>query len=263
MSLRRTDWPEIGEFVIGTVISVAPHGAYVSLDEYDDKEGLIHISEISSSWVRNIRRHVHEGQKTVLQVLRVDPSKEHIDLSLRRVTGRERRERLVEWKRLKRGITLLNSTAKSMGLSSEEAYEQIGIKLEDEFGSLYQALLEAVDKGEKALIKKGISEDWAKALTETAKTKIKPPVVKIKGILKVSSNKSDGVDVLRKAFKKAVSSKGRKRAQIEIKVLGTPQYRIEVTSKDYKTAEKIMADAVKTATDILKTSGGELNFKRE
>ena len=203
MSLRRTDWPEIGEFVIGTVISVAPHGAYVSLDEYGDKEGLIHISEISSSWVRNIRRHVHEGQKTVLQVLRVDPSKEHIDLSLRRVTGRERRERLVEWKRLKRGITLLNSTAKAMGLSSEEAYEKIGIKLEDEFGSLYQALLEAVDKGEKALIKKGISEDWAKALTETAKTKIKPPVVKIKGILKVSSNKSDGVDVLRKAFKKA------------------------------------------------------------
>lgn len=263
MSLRRTDWPEIGEFVIGTVISVAPHGAYVSLDEYENKEGLIHISEISSSWVRNIRRHVHEGQKTVLQVLRVDPSKEHIDLSLRRVTGRERRERLVEWKRLKRGITLLNSTAKAMGLSSEEAYEKIGIKLEDEFGSLYHALLEAVDKGEKALIKKGISEDWAKALTETAKTKIKPPVVKIKGVLKVSSNKSDGVDVLRKAFKKAVSSKGRKRAQIEITVLGTPQYRIEVTSKDYKTAEKIMGDAIKTATDFLKTSGGELNFKRE
>jgi len=263
MSLRRTDWPEIGEFVIGTVISVMPHGAYVSLDEYGGKEGLIHISEISSSWVRNIRRHVHEGQKVVLQVLRVDPIKEHVDLSLRRVTGRERRERLVEWKRLKRGITLLTSTAKTMGLDSEEAYETIGIKLEDEFGSLYQALLEAVDKGEKALIKKGISEEWAKALTETAKTKIKPPMVTIKGVLKVSSDKSDGVDVLRKAFKKAVSSKGRKRAQIEIKVLGTPQYSIEVTSKDYKTAEKIMADAINTTTDFLKTSGGEVSFKRE
>lgn len=263
MSLRRTDWPEIGEFVIGTVTSIVPHGAYVSLDEFEGKEGLIHISEISSSWVRNIRRHVREGQKVVLQVLRVDPTKEHVDLSLRRVTGRERRERLVEWKRLKRATTLLNSTAKTMGLDSEEAYAKIGIKLEDEFGSLYQALLEAVDKGENALIRKGISEEWAKALTETAKTKIKPPQVTIKGILKASSNKSDGVDVLKKAFKKAVSSKGRKRAQIEIKVLGTPQYRIEVTSKDYKTAEKIMADAIETATDLLKTSGGEVSFKRE
>ena len=100
-------------------------------------------------------------------------------------------------------------------------------------------------------------------MSETAKTKIKPPMVTIKGILKVSSNKNDGVEVLRKAFKKAVSSKGRKRAQIEIKVLGTPQYSIEVTSKDYKTAEKIMADAINTTTDFLKTSGGEVSFKRE
>ncbi len=46
-------------------------------------EGLLHVSEISSSWIRNIRDFVREGQKMVLKVLRVDLEKGHIDLSLR------------------------------------------------------------------------------------------------------------------------------------------------------------------------------------
>jgi len=44
--------PEIGEFVIGTVLRVTPYGAYIALDEYNNIEGLLHISEISSSWVK-------------------------------------------------------------------------------------------------------------------------------------------------------------------------------------------------------------------
>ena len=78
-------WPEVGDLVVATVQRIVGYGAYVTLDEYEDKEGLLHISEISSSWVRNIRNHVRERQKVVLQVLRVDAAHGQVDLSLRRV----------------------------------------------------------------------------------------------------------------------------------------------------------------------------------
>ncbi|MGC8849674.1 MAG: S1 RNA-binding domain-containing protein, partial [Candidatus Bathyarchaeia archaeon] len=83
------EYPEVGDLIIGTVKRIVGYGAYVSLDEYPGKEGLIHISEVSTKWVRNIKDHLREGEKLVLKVLRIDPSRGQIDLSLRRVTGRE------------------------------------------------------------------------------------------------------------------------------------------------------------------------------
>ena len=92
MSFRRTEWPEVGDLVITTVDRVTSYGAYVVLDEYG-KKGLLHISELSTTWVKNIRDFVRERQKVVLKVLRVNVEKGQVDLSLRRVTKREKKEK--------------------------------------------------------------------------------------------------------------------------------------------------------------------------
>lgn len=55
-------WPELGDLVVATAKRIESYGAYVTLDEYGNKEGLLHISEISTRWVRNVRNHVREGQ---------------------------------------------------------------------------------------------------------------------------------------------------------------------------------------------------------
>jgi translation initiation factor 2 subunit 1 len=83
MAERKPQWPEVGDLVIATIETVTDYGAYVNLDEYD-KRGLLHVSEISSSWIRNIRDFVREGQKVVLKATRLNLEKGHIDLSLRR-----------------------------------------------------------------------------------------------------------------------------------------------------------------------------------
>jgi translation initiation factor 2 subunit 1 len=74
MAERKPQWPEVGDLVIATIETVTDYGAYAKLDEFD-KRGLLHVSEISSSWIRNIRDFVREGQKVVLKVLRVDSEK--------------------------------------------------------------------------------------------------------------------------------------------------------------------------------------------
>ncbi|TMI33648.1 S1 RNA-binding domain-containing protein [Candidatus Bathyarchaeota archaeon] len=67
--------PEVGDLVVTTVTRVEDYGAYVKLDEFSGIEGLVHISEISTTWVRNIREHARQGQKLVLKVLRVEKLK--------------------------------------------------------------------------------------------------------------------------------------------------------------------------------------------
>ena len=87
---------------------------------------LLHVSEISSSWIRNIRDFVREGQKIVLKVLRVDLEKGHIDLSLRRVTKRERIEKILSWKKERKAEALLRGVAEKVGLTNDEVYEKAG-----------------------------------------------------------------------------------------------------------------------------------------
>ncbi len=64
MAERKPQWPETGDLIIATIETVTDYGAYAKLDEYE-KRGLLHVSEISSSWIRNIRDFVREGQKVV------------------------------------------------------------------------------------------------------------------------------------------------------------------------------------------------------
>ena len=115
MAAERPEWPEAGDLVIATIKSVTDFGAYANLDEFD-KTGLLHVSEISSSWIRNIHDFVREGQKAVLKVLRVDTEKRHIDLSLRRVTRREKIEKMMAWKKERKAETLLRNVAEKTGL---------------------------------------------------------------------------------------------------------------------------------------------------
>lgn len=96
--MERKGWPELDELVVCSVQQVKDFGAFTSLDEYGGKEGLIHISEVATGWVKYIRDHVREGQKIVCKVLDVNPSKHHIDLSLKDVNDHQRREKIQDWK---------------------------------------------------------------------------------------------------------------------------------------------------------------------
>ncbi|MCD6591530.1 MAG: S1 RNA-binding domain-containing protein, partial [Thaumarchaeota archaeon] len=52
--------PKPGDLVIGLVKRIERYGAYLDLLEYPGWEGLVHISEISLKWIRNIRDYLRE-----------------------------------------------------------------------------------------------------------------------------------------------------------------------------------------------------------
>ncbi len=97
MLLKREGFPEEDELVLCTVTNIFHHGVFVNVEEYG-KGGMIHISEVSPGRIRNIRDFVREGKKVVCKVLRVNEEKGYIDLSLRRVNERQRKEKINEIK---------------------------------------------------------------------------------------------------------------------------------------------------------------------
>jgi len=263
MSEEKVTLPDAGELIIVTITRLTPYGAYATLDEYDNIEGLVHISEVSSRWVKNLREHVREGQKTVVKVLRVDAEKLHIDLSLRRVNERERKEKLLQWKQESRGRKLLELAAEKMKTSPEDAYELVGKLIESHFDNIYLGLEKTVELGDSILIKYGVPADWASVLTDIGRMKIRVPKVKIRGTIEVTSTKPDGVMILKKIFTKAKKLKKTEDSTIDIFTYSAPKYRIEVTSKNYKEAEKLLERSTNNILKAIKMDGGKGKFTRK
>lgn len=261
MAVRREEWPEVGDLVMATVQDVVDYGAYVKLDEYD-KRGLLHISEISSSWVRNIRNHVREKQKVVLKVLRVDKSREHINLSLRRVTQRGKIEKVRSWKRERKAEVLLRSVAEKTGMPPEEVYKKAGELMEKKYG-LYEAFEKAAKGGAEVLTKIGVPDELATPLAEVAKERVRISMVKVKGTVEVRCMKPDGVKIIKEAFLKAKKAEKPKNAKLRFYVVATPKYRIEAMAENYKQAESVLQRVGEKIVSNVVEAGGEGDFRRE
>jgi len=257
----KKDYPEEGELVVGTVVKVQNFGAFVSLDEYPNKEGFIHISEIATGWIKRIRNHIREKQKVVCKVMHVDTAKKHIDLSLKRVNEHQKRDKIQEWKNNHKAQKLFEMVAESLGKSVDQCYEEFGNDLINKFGSLYDVFEECAYDA-NVLRKDGFSGDWLEKFESIAKENISIPFVEIKGLIILNSWNPNGIEHIRNALSAAEKSEFED-VTIEVKYIGAPRYLISVKAPDYKIAESQMKKAVERVEEYIKKYGGECEFQRE
>jgi small subunit ribosomal protein S1 len=74
---------KVGQLVEGEITRLVKFGAFAKLDEH--VEGLIHISELSEERIEHPKEVVQEGDKVNLRVIKIEPDKRRIGLSLRKV----------------------------------------------------------------------------------------------------------------------------------------------------------------------------------
>jgi translation initiation factor 2 subunit 1 len=232
------------------------YGAYVRLDEYEGIEGLVHISEISTTWVKNIREHVREGQKLVLKVLRVDRERGQVDLSLRRVTGREKTDKMVEWKRSKKAESIIKGAGERLKADAETT-EKMRVLLYEKVDTPYEVFQDAVEEGESVLNGLDLPPEWATALTEVAKTKVKLEKATLTATVEATCTSPEGIEAIRTALSNAKKVRKPKGATVRIYAIGAPRYRIEATAREYTEAEKLLSSAADEIANTLKGLGGE------
>ena len=83
---------EIGEIVEGKITGIQAYGAFVALD--DDTNGLIHISEISDGYVKDITRFVRVGDTVRVKIIDIDESTNQVRLSLKALNKKREHGRM-------------------------------------------------------------------------------------------------------------------------------------------------------------------------
>ena len=91
-----------GKIVTGQVTGIEKYGIFVSLDEF--YSGLIHISEISDSFVRNVNDYVKIGETIRAIVVDTDDDNYHVKLSIKNMNYKTKRRNVTPLVETKKGF---------------------------------------------------------------------------------------------------------------------------------------------------------------
>ena len=181
--------------------------------------GSIVLSEIAAGRIRNLREYVSPNRAIVCKVLRI--TKDRLELSLRRVTAKEREEVLENYKKERALTNMLNM----IGEKPEKAIE----KIKKEYG-IAEFLLEA--REDVRVIEKFIGKDKAKKLFEIISEKDEKEKV-VKGKFVLRSYSSSGVQDLKEILNIE---------EVDIRYIGSSVFSASVSGKNYKDADKKLGD---------------------
>lgn len=260
--MKYSGYPESGDLVVGEVDEIADFGVFVDLLEYEDKRGLVHVSEVASGWIKNIRDHVNIGQVVVCKVFDIDESSQQIDLSIKDVNDHQRSDKIQEWKNEQKADKWMEL---AFGEDiSDEKFSSVANALVSEYGSLYEGFEEAAIHGPSALESIDLSDEEVEAIVSTARENVSVPYVTVTGYVDLRSPSANGVEDIREALQ-AAEGNGEIPDEIELDVtyVGAPEYRIRVKAPNYKTAESNLEESAARAQKAIEAAGGSGGFHRD
>ncbi|MGC9116330.1 MAG: S1 RNA-binding domain-containing protein [Conexivisphaera sp.] len=259
--IRAQRFPEQGDLVVGTVTSVESFGLYVSLDEYGGLRGFVPVKEIPSTMTRNLVSFFKPKQKIVLKVLYVNPDKLQVDLSLRRVTGDERRKKMQAYRQEVGASRALDVARAKAGIKDDR---QIREALVSAFGSLQEALrvlaedragvLRAISEAARGIDQKAL-ELYLDAAAQLAAERLKPRKATLSAEVKAYSPAPNGINVVRDALLKAAEAARSAGASLRVTYAGSPRYLVRVEADNYKAAEAALSAFARSAGELLKGKG--------
>jgi translation initiation factor 2 subunit 1 len=258
MFFKKQGFPEEGDLVFATVTNVQYNSVFCQIEEYG-RQGLIHISEVNPGRIRNIRDFVVEGKMIVCKVIKIDKEKGHIDLSLRRVTEMQKRQKTDERKQEQKAEKIVETLAAQVGKQPQLVYDLIAKPLLPKYEMLQYAFQDVVETG-MSLESAGVPKEYVAKLEQLIREKLKERSVVVSGVLFLRSYEEKGLELVKSTLTEAIKIN----KKCSIKYLGAGAYSVDVEAKEYKEAEKILKEVLDSIQkNIGKSKSTEFSFKKK
>jgi translation initiation factor 2 subunit 1 len=256
-------YPEIESVVMVNVRNIADMGAYVSLMEYDNIEGMILLSELSRRRIRSIHKLIRVNRNEVVMVLRVDKEKGYIDLSKRRVAPEDVAACEDRFNKAKAVHGVLRHLAERRKYYLEDLYEKIGWPLYKKFGHAYDAFKLAISE-DKNVADPFADLDVPQDLKDDLKTyilrRLAPQPIKIRSDIEVSCFTYEGIDAIREALFAGIAV-GSEQNPIKIKLIAPPIYVLSTTTLEKDVGINLLNTAIETIKEKISAKGGKIDVK--
>lgn len=209
---------ETGDVALCTVERIEKTIVFVKIHSSGkEREGSIVTSEIAPGRIRNLRDYVIPKKKIVCKVLRIS-DRGNVELSLRRVTQKERKEVMEQSKQEKSYISVLKSV---LGENSEKLIDEI--EKEESVYNFFEEVKENPKRLEKIINKK----DSEKILDILNSQKQKKAIIKKE--IRLNSSLPNGLELIKKILGQIKDA--------EVKYISAGKYSIKTEGEDLKKAD--------------------------
>lgn len=259
MFFKKKGRPEKGELVICTIKKILPHAAFVHIDEFENLEAMLHVSEISTKWVNDIKEHISKGKRVVCKVLEIKPNG-HIDVSLKRVSSGEAKRKMDELKSERRIEKLIEAIAKKFKSDPKKALEKIGGEIIKEYDSLYNFYYDLKDSGAELINELEIPKKWKDELFLKISEQLEAQKIKISKEFYLKCFESDGIERIKKVFEYIEKFASKNKFEILMGYISAPLYSIDIIAKNYKDAEVFASKLFEKTQEVAEKQNVEFSL---
>ena len=260
-------YPEIESLVMVNVRTIADMGAYVSLLEYNNIEGLILLSELSRRRIRSINKLIRVGRNEVAMVLRVDKEKGYIDLSKRRVSPEDVAACEDKFNKAKAVHGVLRHLAERRKFYLEDLYERIAWPLYRKYGHAYDAFKIALaeEQGggsdtDDPFASLDVPSDVIDELKLYIRRRLAPQPIKIRADVEVSCFTYDGIDAIRDALFAGIAV-GTENSPIKIRLIAPPIYVLSTMTLEKDAGIALLQKSIDVILEKISEKGGKMDVK--
>ena len=230
-----------GNLVLCTVDKVENTICFVHLP--DGTKGTIISSEIAPGRIKFMRAYVVPNKKIVCKVLRV--AGDHIDLSLRRVNTKEKKQVIQSYKQ-----QLANKVALKQILG--EKFKQIKEKILAKYDNLLAFIEKA--REDESIIQKYIPKEYQEQITKITQKKKKQ--VELRFNINIKFLHDDGVKKIKELF-------DIKNQNVQITYVTAGKYMLKLKAEDFKEGKQKVQEILEALEKNAKALSTEIEYKEE
>jgi translation initiation factor 2 subunit 1 len=229
---------EVGDLVQCTVERIERTVVFVRID--GNGEGSIVTSEIAPGRIRNIRNYVVPKKRIVCKVLRISQGG-NVELSFRRVTPKEKKEVMEQFKQEKSYMSVIKSI---LGENSEKAIKKI-----TEQETLFEFFEDAKENPKK--LEEVFNKEGSEKILEILNSqKEKKAIVKKEISLKITA--PNGLELIKEILGDV--------KDIDIKYVSAGKYSLKTESENKKNADKKLKELIDNIEKNAKKIGAEFSI---
>ncbi|VVB75451.1 Translation initiation factor 2 subunit alpha [Candidatus Tiddalikarchaeum anstoanum] len=225
--------PAKGDIVLCKIKKILPHSAFAQLIEYDNLEGMIHISEVSSKWTRDISDVLSVDKQVVCRIENVDEQKGFIDLSIKRVSAGDAKKKKDASQNENRIEKVIEHACHLSKIKLEDFYKKDGFNIVEKYGSL-QGFFEAFTEDTKIIDELSLPKTFKEHLIEAFNALLQKNRVNVNKRVKFMAIGPLGVDNIKTFIIELIKKSKEDDNSFQIKYIDAPEYLVSINSKDYK-----------------------------
>jgi len=245
-------------------------GAYVSLLEYDNKEGMMLLSELSKRRIRSVAKLLKVGRTEIVMVVRTDQDKGYVDLSKRRVDPDDFNAKEEQFARAKAVHGIMRHVAQTHDIPVNELCSKASWPLYKTHKDAFEAwkqhineeinLWEEIDFSKPGMDLSHLADKIKEEIEMNLRRRLIQQTIRLRAKVDVSCSEYEGIDAIKEALLEGMKA-SKEDCEVKINLVAHPLFVLTCTCKEKSVGMAALDNAMELIQAKIEASKGEFAIK--